>query len=125
MDGFDIVAAVPAAVTDDRDGAYQTMRGDLITYWSLPFYRAMIERSGFDPDAVPDRAGIPRRAGCRRHHLEAERPDADDDDQDADQRGHEDWARRTGAAEVDRHPIRVVVSGPPIGLGNDRRSYAP
>ena len=26
MDGFDIVAAVPAAVSDDREGAYTTMR---------------------------------------------------------------------------------------------------
>ena len=26
------------------------MRSDLITYWSLPFYRAMIERSGFGDD---------------------------------------------------------------------------
>ena len=26
------------------------MRGDLLTYWSLPFYRAMIERSGFGDD---------------------------------------------------------------------------
>ena len=50
MDGFDIVAAVPAAVTDDRAAAFQTMRGELITYWSLPFYRAMIERSGFGAD---------------------------------------------------------------------------
>jgi hypothetical protein len=26
------------------------MRNDLVTYWSLPFYRAMIERSGFGDD---------------------------------------------------------------------------
>ena len=50
LDGFDVVAAVPAAVTDDRAAAYEVMRGDLITYWSLPFYRAMIERSGFGDD---------------------------------------------------------------------------
>jgi F420-dependent oxidoreductase-like protein len=50
LDGFDIVAAIPAAVTDDKDAAYETMRTDLITYWSLPFYRAMIERSGFGED---------------------------------------------------------------------------
>jgi F420-dependent oxidoreductase-like protein len=50
LEGFDIVAAVPAAVTDDPAGAFETMRGDLITYWSLPFYRAMIERSGFGED---------------------------------------------------------------------------
>ncbi|MEX0682065.1 MAG: LLM class flavin-dependent oxidoreductase, partial [Dehalococcoidia bacterium] len=50
LDGFDIVAAVPAALTDDREAAFATMRQDLITYWSLPFYRAMIERSGFSQD---------------------------------------------------------------------------
>ena len=50
LDGFDIVAAVPSAVTDDRTDAYNTLRGDLIPYFSLPFYRAMIERSGFDTD---------------------------------------------------------------------------
>jgi alkanesulfonate monooxygenase SsuD/methylene tetrahydromethanopterin reductase-like flavin-dependent oxidoreductase (luciferase family) len=50
LDGFDVVAAVPAAVTDDRPAAYEVMRGDLLTYWSLPFYRAMIERSGFEED---------------------------------------------------------------------------
>ena len=47
LDGFDIVAAVPGAVTDDRDAVLETMRGDLVTYMSLPFYRAMLERSGF------------------------------------------------------------------------------
>lgn len=47
LEGFDIVAAVLTAVTGDKAAAYETMRTDLITYWSLPFYRAMIERSGF------------------------------------------------------------------------------
>jgi probable F420-dependent oxidoreductase len=47
LEGFDIVAAVPSAVVEDRDAAYGTMRADLLTYWTLPFYRAMIERSGF------------------------------------------------------------------------------
>jgi alkanesulfonate monooxygenase SsuD/methylene tetrahydromethanopterin reductase-like flavin-dependent oxidoreductase (luciferase family) len=50
MDGFDIVAAVPSAVTDDQAAVFNTMRGDLLTYFSLPFYRAMIERSGFGAD---------------------------------------------------------------------------
>jgi F420-dependent oxidoreductase-like protein len=47
LDGFDIVAAVPVALTDDPDAARATMRQDLIPYASLPFYRAMLERSGF------------------------------------------------------------------------------
>jgi alkanesulfonate monooxygenase SsuD/methylene tetrahydromethanopterin reductase-like flavin-dependent oxidoreductase (luciferase family) len=50
LDGFDIVAAVPSALTDDREGVLETMRGDLVTYTSLPFYRAMLERSGFEDE---------------------------------------------------------------------------
>jgi alkanesulfonate monooxygenase SsuD/methylene tetrahydromethanopterin reductase-like flavin-dependent oxidoreductase (luciferase family) len=55
---FDIVAAIPAAVTEDRAGAYEVMRADLVTYWSLPFYRAMIERSGFGADIGAFDAGM-------------------------------------------------------------------
>jgi F420-dependent oxidoreductase-like protein len=50
LDGFDIVAAVPSAVTDDPGAAREVMRNDLVPYFHLPFYRAMIERSGFEPD---------------------------------------------------------------------------
>jgi alkanesulfonate monooxygenase SsuD/methylene tetrahydromethanopterin reductase-like flavin-dependent oxidoreductase (luciferase family) len=50
LDDFDVVAAVPSAVTDDKASTYETMRADLLTYWSLPFYRAMIDRSGFGDD---------------------------------------------------------------------------
>ncbi len=50
LEGFDIVAAVPSARTDDVDAAYATQRRDLIPYFGLPFYRAMIERSGFEAD---------------------------------------------------------------------------
>jgi probable F420-dependent oxidoreductase len=47
LDGFDIVAAVPSAVVDDPATAHAAMRRDLIPYFGLPFYRAMLERSGF------------------------------------------------------------------------------
>ncbi len=50
LDGFDVVAAVPGAATDDRGAAYAAMRKDLIPYFGLPFYRAMIERTGFGED---------------------------------------------------------------------------
>jgi len=50
LDGFSIVAAVPGAVTDDRAAAYDAMRTDLLPYFGLPFYRAMLERSGFGED---------------------------------------------------------------------------
>jgi F420-dependent oxidoreductase-like protein len=57
-DGFDVVPAVPAALTDDRDSAYAAMRRDLLPYFGLPFYRAMLERSGFQDDiAAFDGAG--------------------------------------------------------------------
>jgi F420-dependent oxidoreductase-like protein len=66
IDGFDVVAAVPVALTDDPEAARATMRQELITYASLPFYRAMIERSGFADDiAAFDEgmaAGDPERA---------------------------------------------------------------
>ena len=50
-DGFDIVAAVPSAVTDDPEAARERLRGELVPYFNLPYYRAMLERSGLDPDA--------------------------------------------------------------------------
>jgi probable F420-dependent oxidoreductase len=50
LDGFDVVPAVPSALTDDPAAAYATMRRELIPYFGLPFYRAMLERSGFDAD---------------------------------------------------------------------------
>jgi alkanesulfonate monooxygenase SsuD/methylene tetrahydromethanopterin reductase-like flavin-dependent oxidoreductase (luciferase family) len=53
LDGFDIVAAVPSAVTDDPDGARARLREEVTPYFGLPYYRAMLERSGLDPDAGP------------------------------------------------------------------------
>jgi F420-dependent oxidoreductase-like protein len=52
LDGFDIVPAVPSAVVDDPADAFGAMRKQLLTYFSLPFYRAMIERSGFEGDVA-------------------------------------------------------------------------
>jgi alkanesulfonate monooxygenase SsuD/methylene tetrahydromethanopterin reductase-like flavin-dependent oxidoreductase (luciferase family) len=57
-DGFDIVAAVPSAVTNEPDQARATLRSELIPYFSLPFYRKMIELSGYGDDiAAFDTAG--------------------------------------------------------------------
>jgi F420-dependent oxidoreductase-like protein len=50
LEGFDIVAAVPTAVTGEVDGARATLRADLKPYFLLPFYRRMIERSGYEAD---------------------------------------------------------------------------
>jgi alkanesulfonate monooxygenase SsuD/methylene tetrahydromethanopterin reductase-like flavin-dependent oxidoreductase (luciferase family) len=50
LEGFDIVPAIPSARTDDVGAAYGAMRKDLLPYFGLPFYRAMLERSGFSGD---------------------------------------------------------------------------
>src|SRR5207249_5770062 len=67
LDGFEIVAAVPLAVTDDPAAARRAFGAELTRYLALPFYRAMLEASGlgdgvstFDregtvPDALVDR----------------------------------------------------------------------
>ena len=46
LEGFDIVAAVPSAVTGEPEEARARLRTELVPYFSLPFYRAMIEASG-------------------------------------------------------------------------------
>jgi alkanesulfonate monooxygenase SsuD/methylene tetrahydromethanopterin reductase-like flavin-dependent oxidoreductase (luciferase family) len=50
LEGFDVVPAVPSALSDDRGATYELIRRELIPYFALPFYRAMIERSGFGPE---------------------------------------------------------------------------
>src|SRR5678815_2407201 len=45
--GFEVVAAVPAAITVDRGAALGLFRIELTRYLALPFYRAMLEKSGF------------------------------------------------------------------------------
>jgi alkanesulfonate monooxygenase SsuD/methylene tetrahydromethanopterin reductase-like flavin-dependent oxidoreductase (luciferase family) len=58
LDGFDVVPAVPAAVTADRAATLERLRGDLVTYLSLPFYRSMLERSGFGGEIAGFDEGI-------------------------------------------------------------------
>jgi alkanesulfonate monooxygenase SsuD/methylene tetrahydromethanopterin reductase-like flavin-dependent oxidoreductase (luciferase family) len=52
LEGFDIVAAVPSAVTGESEEARARLRKELVPYFSLPFYRAMIEASGFEEDVA-------------------------------------------------------------------------
>jgi F420-dependent oxidoreductase-like protein len=47
LDGFEVVAAVPVAVTDDTRGVGRVFREELVRYLSLPYYRAMLRASGF------------------------------------------------------------------------------
>jgi alkanesulfonate monooxygenase SsuD/methylene tetrahydromethanopterin reductase-like flavin-dependent oxidoreductase (luciferase family) len=58
LDDYDVVAAVPIALTDDPEAAKATFRQDLIPYASLPFYRAMLEASGFADDLAEFDAGM-------------------------------------------------------------------
>ena len=60
LDGFEVVAAVPAAVTADRAAGAALFKSELTRYLALPFYRAMLEHSGFAADlATYDRAPRP------------------------------------------------------------------
>jgi alkanesulfonate monooxygenase SsuD/methylene tetrahydromethanopterin reductase-like flavin-dependent oxidoreductase (luciferase family) len=52
LEGFDIVAAVPSAVTGEPEEAQARLRKELVPYFSLPFYRTMIEASGFEEDVA-------------------------------------------------------------------------
>src|SRR5713101_3323137 len=52
LDGFEIVASVPAAVTADRVAAAAAFKGELARYLALPFYRAMLEKSGFGAEVA-------------------------------------------------------------------------
>jgi len=59
LDGFQIVAAVPLAITDDRAAALSAFRTELVRYASLPFYRAMLETAGLHAELTAfDRDGV-------------------------------------------------------------------
>jgi alkanesulfonate monooxygenase SsuD/methylene tetrahydromethanopterin reductase-like flavin-dependent oxidoreductase (luciferase family) len=60
LDGFEVVAAMPAALTVDRAAGSALFKAELVRYLALPFYRAMLEHSGFGPElAAYDRAPRP------------------------------------------------------------------
>ena len=60
LEGFEIVAAVPAALTVDRVAGQALFKAELARYLTLPFYRAMLEHSGFSADlSAYDRAQRP------------------------------------------------------------------
>ena len=52
MTGFDVVAAAPAAATDDVPAAVSGIREELHRYFGLPFYRAMFSAAGHDADVA-------------------------------------------------------------------------
>jgi F420-dependent oxidoreductase-like protein len=58
LDGFEVVAAVPLAITDEPAAALDAFRVELVRYLQLPFYRAMLEHAGLgDALKVFDRDG--------------------------------------------------------------------
>ena len=83
--GFEIIAAVPLAVTDDRAVAMAAFRAELTRYVEQPFYRAMLQAAGlgdgvtaFDrdrrvPDALAEALGGIGDAHAARAYVEAYR----------------------------------------------------
>jgi len=47
LDGFEIVAALDASLTTDVEGARKVFRGRFERYAGLPYYRRMLDASGF------------------------------------------------------------------------------
>ncbi len=48
LEGFEVVAPVPLAVTEDHAGVTRLFREELVRYLSLPYYRTMFRASGFE-----------------------------------------------------------------------------
>ncbi len=66
LEGFEVVAAVPAALTVDRAAGTALFKGELTRYLALPFYRAMLVKSGFGAEiAAYDRAPRPENVPDR------------------------------------------------------------
>jgi alkanesulfonate monooxygenase SsuD/methylene tetrahydromethanopterin reductase-like flavin-dependent oxidoreductase (luciferase family) len=62
LEGFEIAAALPLAVTEDHAGATRLFREELARYLSLPYYRTMFRASGFGDALVAfDRDRAPGR----------------------------------------------------------------
>ena len=85
LHAFEIVSAVPLAITDDGGRAREAFRGELTRYLQLPFYRAMLaaaglgkeleafDRSGRASDATLDALGAVGDAAAGRRYVEAYR----------------------------------------------------
>jgi F420-dependent oxidoreductase-like protein len=62
LEGFEIVAAVPVALTADADAVAALFKEELARYLRLPFYRAMLCASGFAEDLAACDRDRERRA---------------------------------------------------------------
>ena len=57
LEGFEVVASVPAALTVDAPAGVAQFKAELTRYLALPFYRTMLVKSGFAAEvAAYDRA---------------------------------------------------------------------
>ena len=56
MEGFDIVAAITACLTSDRPAALDVFRKTVERYASLPYYRKMMDASGFAEELAAGQA---------------------------------------------------------------------
>jgi alkanesulfonate monooxygenase SsuD/methylene tetrahydromethanopterin reductase-like flavin-dependent oxidoreductase (luciferase family) len=54
VDGFEVVAAVPVCLTDDPAAGRDVFRQTITRYASLPFYRRMMDASGFKAELEAD-----------------------------------------------------------------------
>ena len=50
LEGFEVAAAVPVALTDEVEATSALFKEELTRYLALPFYRAMLTASGFGED---------------------------------------------------------------------------
>jgi len=85
LEGFEIVVAVPLAITENRPPALAAFQNELSRYLTLPFYRAMLEASGlgehlaaFDRDgatpvALADTLGSVGTPAAARTYMDAYR----------------------------------------------------
>jgi len=55
LEGFEVVAAVPVCLTSDPPAARDVFRQTVIRYANLPFYRKVMDASGFAEDLAADR----------------------------------------------------------------------
>ncbi|PYM15583.1 MAG: hypothetical protein DMD81_14605 [Candidatus Rokuibacteriota bacterium] len=81
LDGFEVVAAVPLAVADDVGAARAAFKSELTRYLTLPFYRKMLEASGYGqelrdfdrtretPEVLADRLGAIGNAETARRYV--------------------------------------------------------
>jgi len=67
LEGFEIVAPVPVCLTSDRAAAQAVFRKTVERYANLPYYRKMMDKSGFaaelasgdiSPEMIDEYAGI-------------------------------------------------------------------